>query len=436
MSTLLQHSWCPSHPKERRVTENQWYRNVSLGVGKLPQEGQNEYVQNRVCEHPCERVCARMWVHKCVWVCGYEYVCVCVCLWMCVSMNTCACLIMCMFLYVCANVCVCVWTGMYNCECVWVYEYVSVCPWIYVWVCVYVYERVYEHVSMDMCVSEWVCACVCDGGTWHDHLSSSPLQVSQCPSCYALHLSRLTSHMWQSELAESGLKCQACLFQALWPYASHWASRYLGVLSCERQIALLHRIGERKQQGLPCGCITCASFTLPLRFSLMAGTRQAQGRHWSKERIAAAHAALTPDSSTQGLCESPGCDNGAANTTHQLPLGAPSVTAQRRRRQTAQPHLASGKGLWWGCVWWAGVEHHRGAALGSHPWIWLFCPSVPFLAGYWPEQSTNTTIRGPVWGSRAESWATCPHRWSESPQVAQRNEFLCVSWTHNLWGRL
>lgn len=36
--------------------------------------------------------------------------------------------------------------------------------------CVYVYECVYEHVPMDMCASEWKCACVCDRGTWHDHL--------------------------------------------------------------------------------------------------------------------------------------------------------------------------------------------------------------------------------------------------------------------------
>lgn len=230
--------------------------------------------------------CVSTRVSMCVLVCEcisvWLWICVCVCLWMCVYEY------MCVFDYVYVFVCECVQMCVCVCEqvcitvsvCEFIYEYVSVCPGIYMWTCVYVYECVYEHVSMDMCVSEWVCACVCDGGTWHDHLSSSPLEVSQCPSCYALYLSRLTSHMWQSGLAESGSKGQACLLQALWPYASHWASLYLSILSCKRQIALLHRIGERKQQGLSWGCITCASFTLPLRFSLMAVLGQGLGWGW------------------------------------------------------------------------------------------------------------------------------------------------------------
>lgn len=47
-----------------------------------------------------------------------------------------------------------------------------------------------------------------------------------------------------------------------------------------------------------------------------AGTRQAQAGTGVRKRTAAANAAPTPDSGTRGLCESPGRNDGAANTTH------------------------------------------------------------------------------------------------------------------------
>lgn len=108
--------------------------------------------------------------------------------------------------------------------------------------------HVCEHLSINVCVL---------GGRLHYYLFSLFLEVSQQhPGGCAPYLNRLTGQhvrtVLQSELDESGFKCQACRLLALGPYTSHLTSFYLSFLSFKMQIILLHRICERRKQGLSC----------------------------------------------------------------------------------------------------------------------------------------------------------------------------------------
>lgn len=168
---------------------------------------------------------------------------------------------------------------------------------MYLWICVLLSGsvRVYVIEGLGMTI----------------YLSSTSLQVSQCLSCYALYLSSRPATcgavLHQSWLS-LGWNAKPAFLHALWPYASHWASLYLSFLSCKRQIALLHRIGERKK-NCPVGALR--KHTLPSRWGLPlwqrwvrewseAAIRQEQASRGVRKRTAAASAALTPGSSTQG----------------------------------------------------------------------------------------------------------------------------------------
>lgn len=142
VSISLQHSWCPSYPKERSPRESMiqkcepGYWKITSGKAKGIRAEQGVWVP--VCVYA---------LYASVWVYIYDYVWMCVCLN--VSMNMC--LWLCVFLYVCANVC------KYVCEQVCV----TICVWVYLWICMWV--CVHEYM-WNMCVCLWMCIWACTYG--------------------------------------------------------------------------------------------------------------------------------------------------------------------------------------------------------------------------------------------------------------------------------
>ena len=221
----------------------------------------------RLCVYVHVFICACVW--ECVWICVVVFLWMCVCLWMCMWVYV---WYICMHMCtsdesVCEFLCLCVWI----CVCMYVYECVCECVCECVWMCACMW------VSLWMCH----CECVCQGGSLHDYLSSLSPEVHQHLAVVFFISAGSPGHMWckvlQAELDESGFKCQPCFLQALWPYTSHLTALYCSFLSCKMQIILLHRTGERKQQGLSCGYIIQSSFTLLLKFSFKAVLRWGWG---------------------------------------------------------------------------------------------------------------------------------------------------------------
>lgn len=224
------------------------------------------------------------------------------------------------FVCECVQMCVCVRSGM--CNYMWV--------WVYLWICMC--------VSMNTCVNMCVCLSVC---VW------ACVFLSECMHVYVMEGPGMTIH--PAHRSASALAAMPFI-SAGWPAtcgSQSWLSLGWHAKPAFYKLCDLMQVTDPLPPSVPwavkgrshyctesvrgrskaCPVGALRVHPLPSRWDSPlwqfcvrgwgeAGTRQAQAGTGVRKRTAAANAAPTPDSSTRRLCESPGHNDWAANTTH------------------------------------------------------------------------------------------------------------------------